>query len=138
MTWDAWFSLFTHFILLSLLAVGLFVYVIDNENIANLDNLTGENKCKLVENYKQELNAFMSQVNASYPLLILSCNSRSDDSSRKSCADIVEILELDKLERQWLVIDCHVLQHQMKDIVMGFEWLLNEIEQTGDFKKYSL
>ena len=112
--------------------------MIDNEHIANLENLTGENKCKLVENYKQELNAFMNQVNVSYPLLILSCNSRSDDSSRKSCADIVEILELDKLERQWLVIDCHVLQHQMKDIVMGFEWLLNEIEQTGDFKKYSL
>lgn len=124
-------------------AIG-YIYVIDNEHLANLD-MTSEESARVINNYKLELNSLMRAVDNVYPLLILSCNARDvpvdtigqnrqqrigrhmTDKSL-SCAQIIELLELHKLKREWLIVDCHVLQHQMKDIVMGFEWILNEIE----------
>lgn len=109
-----------------------FIYVIDNEHLAGLD-MTCEESIRVIENYKLELNSLMKEMSKEYPLLILSCNSR--DTSREiqslSCSKIIELLRPYELDREWLVIDCNVLQHQMTEIVSGFEWILNEIDEAS-------
>lgn len=107
-----------------------FIYVIDNEHLAGLD-MTCEESIRVIENYKLELNSLMKEMSKEYPLLILSCNSRDNSSIQSlSCSKIIELLRPYELEREWLVIDCNVLQHQMTEIVSGFEWILNEIEAS--------
>lgn len=123
-----------------------FIYVIDNEYLANLD-MDSVESLKVIENYKLELNTLMKETNSDLPLLILSCNAKNLNNSVSnsiqftktkslSCAQIIEKLELYNLKREWQIINCDVFQYQMKDIVMGFEWILNEIENGYLIKQY--
>lgn len=92
----------------------------------------------MVENYKLELNTLMREMKSEQPLLVLSCCAKDENnpSARDrlcpaeslSCMQLVEVLQLYDLGREWLVIDCNVLQRLMKDIVLGFEWILNQLE----------
>ena len=116
-----------------------FIYVIDNEYLANLD--TDSSECrKIIDNYKLELNILMQETNNQLPLLILSCNAKNLNKNTfnksMSCAQIIDKLELYNLKREWQIINCDIFQYQMKDIEMGFEWILNEIESGYLIKQF--
>lgn len=103
-----------------------FIYVIDNNN----NNLTSN------DNYRTELNILMKESNKNLPVLILSLKSDSINevaiSNKKtelSCAQIVQFLELNKLNREWQIRNCQIFEQKMKGIVLGFEWLLNQLDQ---------
>lgn len=116
-----------------------FIYVIDNQLLASLESDDAQTTAKVIENYKLELFTLMKEANGELPLLILSCNTKMPNEPRAqpllSCAQIVEMLELYKLEREWQIINCNIFQDKMKDIVMGFEWILNEIDQSFMIKQ---
>jgi hypothetical protein len=122
-----------------------FIYVIDNKNLSKIKR-TDLNSYH-IQNYKTELTVLMKQVNPNLPLLILSCNTNEEqnekvstvdsfinDSKVKSadlsCLDIIQELELHKLKNtEWQIRNCELFQHKMKDIVLGFEWMLNKLDQ---------
>jgi hypothetical protein len=85
----------------------------------------------LTEAYKLELTTLMSETNKKLPLLILSCHTGDVDyESVLSCARIVQELELYKLEHDWQIRSCQIVEHKMKDIILGFEWIINELNQN--------
>ncbi len=129
-----------------------FIYVIDNKHLSNLVRASKNNQNQnLIDNYKIELNVLMKEVDPSLPLLILSCNTNEQSelnvnqstvdsfannlklngkiSSELSCVQIIQELELYKLDREWQIRNCEIFQNKMKDIVLGFEWLLNKLDQ---------
>ena len=129
-----------------------FIYVIDNKHLSNLQRSSKNNQNQnLIDNYRIELNVLMKEVDPSLPLLILSCNTNEPNelnvnqstvdsfannlnsngkvSSDLSCVQIIQELELYKLNREWQIRNCEIFQHKMKDIVLGFEWLLNKLDQ---------
>jgi hypothetical protein len=129
-----------------------FIYVIDNKHLSNLQRSFKNNQNQnLIDNYRIELNVLMKEVDPSLPLLILSCNTNEPNelnvnqstvdsfannlnsngkvSSDLSCVQIIQELELYKLNREWQIRNCEIFQHKMKDIVLGFEWLLNKLDQ---------
>jgi hypothetical protein len=71
------------------------------------------------------------------PFLILSChtanineiNNKVKKSEGVSCAKIVETFSLYKLRHEWQIRDCQIFENKMKDIVLGFDWMLNKIDQ---------
>lgn len=109
-----------------------FVYVIDNNLLSCLDDNLDQ-----LESYKLELNVLMRETRKDLPLLILSCNTNISGTTNEcdpkikglSCAQIVEKLELYKLDREWQIRNCELFQHKMKDIVSGFEWILNKLDE---------
>ena len=107
-----------------------FVYVIDNDL---LSSSSGESE--IYENYKTELNVLMQEAKKDLSVLILSCKTNSNQEINKkskdglSCAKIVNLLQLYKLDRKWQMRNCQIFQEKMKDIVLGFEWILNELDQ---------
>lgn len=129
-----------------------FIYVIDNKHLSNLQRSSKNNQNQnLIDNYRIELNVLMKEVDPSLPLLILSCNTNEPNElnvnqstvdsfannlnsngkvlSDLSCVQIIQELELYKLNREWQIRNCEIFQHKMKDIVLGFEWLLNKLDQ---------
>ena len=129
-----------------------FIYVIDNKHLSNLQRSSKNNQNQnLIDNYRIELNVLMKEVDPNLPLLILSCNTNEPNelnfnqstvdsfannlnsngkvSSDLSCVQIIQELELYKLNREWQIRNCEIFQHKMKDIVLGFEWLLNKLDQ---------
>jgi hypothetical protein len=102
-----------------------------------------------IDNYKLELNVLMKEVSADLPLLILGCNAdmkqASDttnmscmklttgegfgDGDGLSCVQIIEKLELFNLNQEWQIRNCNLFQHKLKEIVLGFEWILNKLDQ---------
>ena len=101
-----------------------FIYVIDN----NSKELTSQNTNN---NYKTELNVLMKESKQDLPLLILSLKTDSEPTNNKnlSCAQIVQFLELNKLDREWQIRDGLIFEPKMKGITLGFEWILNELDQ---------
>ena len=129
-----------------------FVYVIDNKHLSNLRRSAKNSQNQnLIDNYRIELNVLMKEVNPSLPLLILSCNTneaselnvrqstvdsfvndldaKGNKLNELSCVQIIQELELYKLNREWQIRNCELFQPKMKDIVLGFEWILNKLDQ---------
>jgi hypothetical protein len=115
-----------------------FIYVIDNDHLGSISKEHFKNvgsdasaSIKPIDNYHIELNTLMKEANKNLPLLILSCgvSEQKSQHSAFSCAQIVKELELNKTDREWQVRDCQIFQDKMKDITMGFEWLLNNLDQ---------
>ena len=131
-----------------------FIYVIDNKHLSNLHRATANTTSQnLIDNYKIELDVLMREVSPDLPLLILSCNTneatelitkqttvdsfssplgggKSSKTADMSCLQIIQELELFKLNREWQIRNCELFQHKMKDIVLGFEWILNKLDQN--------
>jgi len=110
-----------------------FIYVVDNENLFN-QNATPEhsNSTKLNENYRQELNILMDQVSPSLPLLVLSLSTEEGVNFNKktvSCVEIIEILKLNRLKQEWQLRNSQIFEPKMKDVTLGFEWILNKVDQ---------
>jgi len=113
-----------------------FVYVIDNDHLSSLNGAeSGEELIQLNENYKTELNVLMNEIGPDVPLLVLSLKTSSlkdmsepRDARSLSCVDIIHVLELNKLKQNWQVRSCQIFQPHMKDITLGFEWMLNELD----------
>lgn len=118
-----------------------FVYVIDNDHLSALNGSdVKDDMLQLNENYRTELNVLMNEIGADVPLLILSLKAnslknmtsdrRSGDAATKSlsCVDIIHVLELNKLKQNWQTRNCQIFQPRMKDITLGFEWILNELD----------
>jgi hypothetical protein len=125
-----------------------YIYVIDN--IALNEVLENENNnSDVVENYRQELFTLMRQCNDRLlPLLILSCRTEkinsSDDTVMNnkqfydyglSSAKIVDTFSLFKLKHEWQIRNCQIFQDKMKDIVLGFDWILNKVEEINSLKE---
>lgn len=114
-----------------------FVYVIDNDNLSSLNaSSSKENIVILNENHKTELRMLMQETKNTKPLLILSLqvddltvSSEEEQKKTMSCVDIIDILELGGLEHDWQLRNCQIFQPNMKDITLGFEWVLNELDQ---------
>jgi hypothetical protein len=53
-----------------------------------------------------------------------------------SCAQIVQILELNKLDREWQIRSGLIFEPMMKGITLGFEWILNELDHKYYTEKY--
>lgn len=115
-----------------------FIYVIDNDNLS-LNKNFGEIESK-IENNRNELSILMKAVDNSLPLLVLSLkvNDLSDVSDKElceinkkslSCVDIINLLDLNKLKQDWQIRNCQIFQPKMKEIIFGFEWILNELDQ---------
>ena len=113
-----------------------YIYVIDN--VALHEIVKNENLNEILENYKQELLTLMRECNDKLlPFLILSCsteNMNKDVNPIKthnnglSCAKIIETFSLYKLKHEWQIRNCQIFENKMKDIILGFDWLLNKIE----------
>ena len=107
-----------------------FVYVIDNNSLSMEFD-------KIGDNYRTELSILMREVDRKMPLLILSLNTNdltqqgSANKQRLSCVNIIELLELNRLEQEWQIRNCEIFQPKMKDIILGFEWILNELDQNN-------
>ena len=124
-----------------------FIYVMDNEHLSSMNSSDSTEKInKLNENYKTELQILMNEVNPDLPLLVLSLkandlaseNFSMSDKKTLSCVDIVHIMELNKLKQDWLMRDCQIFQPKMKDIMFGFEWILNELDQRVLIKQQEI
>ena len=134
-----------------------FIYVVDTRHMASLEEIMNESvkfgwtspssagnihNLNPIENYKLELNVLMKEVNPSLPLLILGCNAdmqQPENLSRASasvmngglsCVQIIEKLELFNLGQEWQIRNCNLFQHKLKEIVLGFEWILNKLDQN--------
>lgn len=108
-----------------------FVYIIDNKH---LKHLIDTNDMKEIDNYRFELNVLMKEVNKNLPLLILSCNTnQANDKLSKgmSCVNIVDCLDIMSLDREWSIRDCEIFQDKLKDVVLGFEWILNNVNNKN-------
>ncbi|CAF1099315.1 unnamed protein product [Brachionus calyciflorus] len=107
-----------------------FVYIIDN---IHLKSLIDRNDKEEIENYKYELSVLMREVKQKLPLLILSCSTNQDNKKMNgiSCAQIVDALNLKDLDREWCIRDCEIFQDKLKDVALGFEWILNFINQSN-------
>jgi hypothetical protein len=112
--------------------------VIDNDHLASISKEHSKNaqsdpsdSIKPIDDYHIELNTLMKEANKNLPLLILSCgvSEHKSQQSAFSCAQIVKELALNKTDREWQVRDCQIFQDKMRDITMGFEWLLNNLDQ---------
>jgi hypothetical protein len=143
-----------------------FIYVVDNKHLASLKAAVVSNteipqvgnihNLSPIDNYKLELNVLMKEVSADLPLLILGCNADmkqvSDTSNMScmrlidggsfgagdglSCVQIIEKLELFNLSQEWQIRNCNLFQHKLKDIVLGFEWILNKLDQKILLEQY--
>lgn len=131
-----------------------FIYVIDNKHLASLAK-ENKNGCKsdALNNYKLELDVLMKETNPDLPLLILSCSTNDQNDLIKqstidslidlkqvkrpelSCIEIIKELEIHNLKRDWQIRNCEIFQHKMKDIILGFEWVLNELDQKYMLKQ---
>jgi hypothetical protein len=126
-----------------------FIYVIDNKHLSMFetnkmknDKLSEafNNLADPTENYIQELSVLMNEANREFPLLVLSCSANdqntkmiNDQFNEKhnglSCAQIVNKLKLYDLNCQWQIRNCQIFENKMKDIIIGFEWLLGKLDQ---------
>ena len=113
-----------------------YIYVIDN--IALREALENENHDEIIENYRQEMFTLMRECNQKLlPLLILSCRTENINASVNknqiglSCAKIIENFSLYKLQHEWQIRNCQIFQNKMRDIVLGFDWMLNKIDQIN-------
>ncbi len=126
-----------------------FIYVVDNENLYNQNTSTEHSAAsKLNENYKQELNILMNEVSPSLPLLVLSLKATdlsaisqeelvNVNKKTLSCVEIIEILELNKLQQEWQLRNSQIFEPKMKDITLGFEWILNQMDQKFMSQQHS-
>ncbi len=115
-----------------------FVYVIDNNN----DELSSTTSAL---NYTTELKILMEEAKRDLPLLILSLKTDAPSGQKSnlketkkglSCAQIVQILELNKLDREWQIRSGLIFEPMMKGITLGFEWILNELDHKYYTEKY--
>lgn len=108
------------------------VHVVDNPEFpepGNVHNLTP------LDNYKLELNVLMREMNPGLPLLVLSCNADMSNPATSqpdelTCIDVIQRLELTDLRQDWQIRSCNIFQPKLKDIVLGFEWMLDKLEQN--------
>jgi hypothetical protein len=144
-----------------------FIYVVDNKHLASLEAAMVSDgvppagnihNLSPIDNYKLELNVLMKEVSADLPLLILGCNadmkqasvssdlgcmkltaggSRFVEGDGLSCTQIIEKLDLFDLTQEWQIRNCNLFQHKLKDIVLGFEWILNKLDQKILLEKYN-
>ncbi len=124
-----------------------FIYVVDNKHLASLDQSSIKSQIpepgnihnlSPVDNYKLELNVLMKEVDPELPLLILGCyvNELEKKDNDFSCVDIIEKLELFNLKQDWQIRNCDVFQPRLKDIMLGFEWMLGKLDQKYLLKQY--
>jgi hypothetical protein len=100
-----------------------FVYVIDTDLLTK--SLQEGNKY-ILENNKIELFTLMNKCSIDKPLLILSCENGTQKTNL-SCSQIIDEFELYKLKSNWQIRSCQIIQDTMKDVCLGFDWLLSEI-----------
>jgi hypothetical protein len=123
-----------------------FIYVIDNKHLSMFETDNKKNN-KLsqvstnlsdpTENYILELSVLMKEANRELPLLVLSCSANDQNTNMindqlndsLSCAKIVNKLKLFGLNCQWQIRNCQIFENKMRDIIIGFEWLLGKLEQ---------
>lgn len=123
-----------------------FIYVIDNKHLSMFETDNKKNN-KLsqvstnlsdpTENYILELSVLMKEANRELPLLVLSCSANDQNTNMindqlndsLSCAKIVNKLKLFDLNCQWQIRNCQIFENKMRDIIIGFEWLLGKLEQ---------
>lgn len=126
-----------------------FIYVIDNNSLSETVNTANYNE--IVNNYKTELFTLMKECNKKHlPLLILACSTEIQygngqnnannsinnklGNSNMPCVDIIKLFSLYKLKHEWQIRNCKIFQNKMKDIVLGFDWLLNRLDEGRNFK----
>lgn len=95
--------------------VDAFVYVVDSTSVDNL---------KANENY--ELSAMIRErwSDTHIPVLVMSCIPNKD-SSRIPCINVVEALQLGKLNRPWRVRECWI-NDNLEGVVDGISWLIEQ------------
>ena len=75
---------------------------------------------------KSELRAMLSCAPQRAPLLVLNCQSNPSVPTGATVIEVADLLELDKLERPWLVQA--VCATEPTGLVPGVKWCMQELE----------
>ena len=99
-----------------------------HDALRNMDALAYVVNSQLYSNWAQldktDLHLLQSVCDEKVPLLIMS-SIASADKERIACADMIDILQLNKLERPWLITD--VIESSLSGVEEGFTWLCEKV-----------
>ena len=126
-----------------------FVYVVDThhraleldkkEKCCAADAAATAQEMGLIDNYKLELEVMTRETSKELPVLLLACHCDEGPSVKKSgrvsCAKIVQELEMQRLRQRWQIRSCDISNKKMRDLTLGFEWILNHLEQRDLIKQ---
>ena len=123
-----------------------FIYVVDTHHLAleiekkekTLPSQTDHQEMGLIDNYKLELEVMTRETSRELPVLLLACHceeTNKKSAARVSCAKIVQELEMQRMRQRWQIRSCDISNKKMRDLTLGFEWILNHLEQKDLIKQ---